>query len=100
MYASSLRVGIFYEGTEPVLYVRDLELIKRVMIKDFDHFVDFGFFPDGIQALNNFGLANATGEEWKSLKATISPAFSLRSLKILTKEINQVDAILHISPLK
>jgi len=41
------RYAVFYENSEPLLYVRDLELIKRVMVKDFDHFTDFGFMVLG-----------------------------------------------------
>ncbi len=73
-----------------MLYVRDVELIRRVMIRDFDHFMDFGFFSEGLSAINDFGLANTLGEEWKSLKATISPAFSMRNMKAIAVGVNQV----------
>ncbi len=70
--------------------MRDVELIRRVMIKDFDHFTDPGFMSEGLSALNDVGLANTLGEEWKSLKATISPAFSMRNMKAITVGVNQV----------
>jgi hypothetical protein len=28
----------FYEGMKPIIIIRDLELIKHVMVKDFSHF--------------------------------------------------------------
>ena len=84
------RATIFYDGSEPQLYVLDVELIKRVMIKDFDHFTDFGFIDDRLSDQNDFGLANARGEEWKALKATISPAFSLKNLNTMAEDINKV----------
>ena len=39
---------------------------------------------------NNFGLANLSGEKWKSLKSTISPAFSLRSMKDMSSTISSI----------
>lgn len=67
---ASHRYGIFYDGTEACFYARHPDMVKQVMIKDFDHFTDFGFMPDLIQkmSINDFGLANTTGEHWKSLK--------------------------------
>ncbi len=86
----SSRVTIFYDGSEPQLYILDVELIKRVMIKDFDHFTDLAIFDDRLSSLNDFGLANAKGQEWKALKATISPAFSMRNLNTMAEDIHKV----------
>jgi len=87
-----LRYGIFYDGGEPVLYVRDPDLVKQITIRDFDHFMDFGFGPLIARDMkaNDLGLLNATGEEWKKLKRAISPAFSLKNLRSATKIINNV----------
>lgn len=62
------------------------------MIRDFDHFTDFGFLTELIMnmPINDFGLTNKTGEEWRALKAAISPAFSLKNLKNITTHVNKV----------
>ena len=39
-YPKEKIVGTYGPFGSPVLVVRDLELAKHVMIKDFDHFVD------------------------------------------------------------
>jgi len=86
------RYGIYYDGPEAILYVRDPELIKQITIKDFDHFMDLGFSSviSRDMEVNDFGLANATGEEWKKVKAAMSPAFSLKNLKSATTTLNGV----------
>ena len=86
------RAAIFYEGTEPILYVRDLDLIRRVLITDFDHFTDSALFTEETSVIpgNDIGIVNARGEEWRSIKATISPAFSMKNLKAMTVEIDKV----------
>ena len=40
--------------------------------------------------INDFGLINATGEEWKELRAGVSPIFSLSKMKNMTKAIDDV----------
>ena len=40
------RFGLFWEKNEPTIFLRDIELIKRVQVTDFDHFMDFGFLPN------------------------------------------------------
>ena len=36
------RFGVFWYGTEPAIFLLDLDLIKKVQITDHDHFTDFG----------------------------------------------------------
>ncbi|TRY76240.1 hypothetical protein TCAL_09228 [Tigriopus californicus] len=84
------KCGICYEGPEAKFYVKDPELIKQVMIKDFDHFVDLNFIPKELanMPVNEFGLANALGDEWRALKSSITPAFSLKNIKNIGTNIN------------
>nr|AIL94146.1 cytochrome P450 CYP3024A3 [Tigriopus japonicus] len=84
------KCGIFYEGPTANFFVKDPELIKQVLIKDFDHFVDLNFIPKELANLpmNEFGLANALGDEWRALKSSITPAFSLKNIKNIGTNIN------------
>jgi len=84
---------VFYEGPEAVLYIRDPELIKQITMRDFDHFMDLGFQSLKVRDMevNDMGLVNATGDQWRKLKGAISPAFSLKNLKNGTKLINSVN---------
>jgi hypothetical protein len=65
------------------MMMRDLDLVKAVCITDFWHFDDMGFFPEMLNDVegNDFGLGTTHGQEWKSLRYSITPAFSITHLK-------------------
>ena len=75
-----------------MFYVKDPEMIKQVTIRDFDHFQDGGFFAPEISRMevNNFGLGNLSGDHWKSVKASISPAFRLKNMKAMVPSLDQI----------
>lgn len=71
-------VGI-YRMTSPTLLIRDLDILKAIMIKDFDNFIERGvaFGDDGL-GVNMF---HASGDSWKLLRSTFSPLFSTGKIK-------------------
>ena len=84
--------AVVYDCREAIFYFRDPDLIKRVAIRDFDHFMNSGFISEELSKMeiNNFGLLSAAGEDWRSLKASITPAFSVKYLKRIVEHINLV----------
>ena len=82
---------MYYDGRTPTFYTRHPDAIKHVMIKDFDHFTDAIFVDPEVADLgvNDMGLFNKKGEEWRALKAKIVPAFSLKNMKNITPTVNQ-----------
>lgn len=57
--------------------IRDPELIKKIAIKDFEYFEDHRTFSsDNIDPIFLNGLTNLTGEKWRHMRATLSPAFT------------------------
>ena len=86
-------VGFISMGT-PFLVVNDLDLVKRVLIKDFDHFVDrrpLQFNEDVLvnKYFNNM-LTVISGEKWKYTRSTLSPIFTSGKLKAMTILLNKV----------
>ncbi|XP_028164104.1 cytochrome P450 6B1-like [Ostrinia furnacalis] len=68
----------FYQRT---LVVRDPDLIKRICVNDFQHFVDRGFFfREDVDPLAGSVLF-LRGAKWKRLRAKISPIFSPNKLR-------------------
>ncbi|XP_023247964.1 cytochrome P450 6B7-like [Copidosoma floridanum] len=72
-------VGIFAKSS-PMLILRDMDLIKDVLIKDFHVFCDRGTFSSKKDPLNQ-NLVNLEHERWRPLRNKLSPVFSSGKLK-------------------
>lgn len=74
-------VGIYAFHT-PVFFVRDLDIVSTILIKDFDHFEDRGFhFNEGDSLGRN--LIHQTGADWKFSRSKLSPCFSVARVKAM-----------------
>lgn len=71
-----------YKITTPAIMVRDLDLIKDILIKDYTSFEvnDVDGTHDELFKKNPFFLR---GSEWKAARATLSPLFTLNRSKQL-----------------
>lgn len=81
-------VGVFHLR-EPVIFVRDAELIKKISIKDFDYFHDHQKILDAKDEplLGNI-LTMMNGQKWKDMRATLSPIFSGMKLRLMLELVN------------
>ncbi|XP_034830081.1 cytochrome P450 6B1-like [Maniola hyperantus] len=77
-YPNEKVVGIF-RMTSPTLIIRDLDVAKNVLIKDFEYFEDRGieFSKEGLGA----NLFHADSEIWRPLRIFFSPLFTTAKLK-------------------
>lgn len=75
------RFGGYYNSTEPVLFVCDPELIERVIITDFNHFVDRGFTNASEDHVIFQNLTNAEGDRWRAMRYKLTPTFTSSKLK-------------------
>ncbi|XP_049865292.1 cytochrome P450 6B5-like [Pectinophora gossypiella] len=69
----------FYRMIRPCLLLRDLDIVKNIMIKDFDMFMDrgVGLSEDGLGA----NLFSADGNTWRILRTKFTPLFTSGKLK-------------------
>nr|UZE89903.1 cytochrome P450 CYP9GK5 [Chrysoperla zastrowi sillemi]UZE89906.1 cytochrome P450 CYP9GK5 [Chrysoperla zastrowi sillemi] len=83
-------VGMFSFGTAPALLIRDPELLKQITIKDFNYFTDHtkSFFKDGFDTLIDRNLFTLSGNEWRDMRATLSPAFTGSKMRGLFNMMN------------
>ena len=82
--------GIF-DFRNPLFVLRDPELIKQIGVKDFDHFMDHQNFTAGSNEDNLFSnsLFLLSGDKWRDMRATLSPAFTgskMRQMFILVSQ--------------
>jgi cytochrome P450 family 9 len=72
----------FMQFSQPVLMVRDVDLVKQFAVKDFDHFHDhFSFGTSDNDPLLSKSLISLTGEDWRQMRATLSPAFTSSKMR-------------------
>lgn len=67
-----------FDFNRPILAIRDPDLIRQITVKDFDYFVDHrSFLADPTQEpLFGKSLFLLTGQKWRNMRATLSPAFT------------------------
>lgn len=79
------------ELQQPIVLVKDMEVLKKILIKDFDHFVDRRAFGSSrAQPIINKMLANLKGDEWKGVRSSISPTFTTGKIRRMMECFNKV----------
>lgn len=73
-----------YFFTEPTALVLDPDLLKHILIKDFEYFNDRGLFVNEYKDPMSGHLFALEGEKWKRLRARVTPTFSSGKLKGMT----------------
>ncbi|KAK8719066.1 hypothetical protein OTU49_014271, partial [Cherax quadricarinatus] len=60
----------------PVLMIGDPVLLKDILVKDFEHFVDREIIRTEKESTANEMLTRKSGDEWKALRAIMTPTFT------------------------
>nr|ACE75341.1 cytochrome P450 [Glyptapanteles indiensis] len=82
-------VGIF-EFTVPVVVIKDLDLIKDITVKHFDHFVNHRASVDSERdALMGNNLLSLHGDQWRKVRTLLSPAFTSSKMKGMFKLMSE-----------
>jgi cytochrome P450 family 6 len=76
-------VGIF-SFDKPSLLIRDVELVKNILVKDFQTFMDRIFaVEDKFDPLFGRHLSVLKGQVWRHLKQNLTPVFTSRKMKVM-----------------
>ncbi|XP_075556968.1 cytochrome P450 3A4-like isoform X1 [Dermacentor variabilis] len=73
----------FYNGAHPFIIVKDLELIKKIQIKDFNNFTSRGMMSGFARThpVLTQSMTHADGDHWKKMRSLITPAFTTSNMK-------------------
>nr|UEN71138.1 cytochrome P450 4AV17 [Meteorus pulchricornis] len=76
----------YYDFSSPVIMLRDPEIVKSIVIKNFDHFVDHRGFVDPVaDPLFGKNLFSLRGDNWREIRNLLSPAFTSSKMKSMFK---------------
>jgi len=81
-------VGAFALG-QPTFIINDEELAKKVMIKDFEYFMDRRKLEGGDKISKVF-MTNLSGAEWKQMRSLMSGVFTSGKLKLMFPHLYNV----------
>ncbi|EDW54394.1 probable cytochrome P450 6a14 [Drosophila sechellia] len=86
-FRGSAKVAGTYVFLRPLAVVLDLDLVKAVLIRDFNKFVDRRSFHGDTLTANLFNLQ---GEEWRALRTKLSPTFTSGKMKYMFGTVSSV----------
>lgn len=77
------KVGGLYKLSGPSLLLLDTDIIKDVLVKDFDHFYSRGrVFDDEAEPLDGH-LFSLSGTRWRNLRVKLTPIFTTKKMKMM-----------------
>ncbi|XP_074035463.1 cytochrome P450 9e2-like isoform X1 [Leptinotarsa decemlineata] len=76
-----------YQFLQPGLMIKDLDLLKQITVKEFDHFMDHrSIISEDVDPLWAKNLLALTGQKWRDMRPILSPSFTsskMRSIFVL-----------------
>jgi hypothetical protein len=74
-------VGIF-SFDKPILLIRDLELVKNILVKDFQYFIDrIISLDEKLDPLCSKILFVSKGQRWRNWRTNLTPVFTTGKIK-------------------
>ncbi|XP_075973973.1 cytochrome P450 9e2-like [Anticarsia gemmatalis] len=72
-----------FEFLKEIVMIRDLELVKKIALKDFEYFLDHRSFFSESTSYFARNLLSLKGQEWKDMRSTLSPAFTSSKIRLM-----------------
>lgn len=85
----------------PAILVRDSELVKNILTKDYNYFQSHGVYIDQKRDPMSANLFTLDGDDWKKLRQQLTPAFTSGKLKEMFENVKFIgnQLVEHFAPL-
>ncbi|XP_059610586.1 probable cytochrome P450 9f2 [Phlebotomus argentipes] len=81
----------YFDFRDPVVLIFDPDILKRLAVKEFESFPDHRvFFSEDFDPLFGNSIFSLTGQKWKDMRATLSPAFTGSKMRLMCDLIVEI----------
>ncbi|XP_065206721.1 mucin-4-like [Planococcus citri] len=89
------RFGGVYLGWKRTILIRDVELVKNILVKDFGYFRDRGIKRDPHVDILSRNLFMMRGDDWKNLRIKLTSTFTSGKMKVMFPLVKECGGKLH-----
>lgn len=79
----------FFIFSQPILMVRDRDLIEKILDTDFDHFTDRGTYRNMNEPMS-CNIFSMPGEKWHNMRQKVCPLYKMCKLKMIFPAIYEI----------
>nr|ACZ97417.2 cytochrome P450 CYP9A36 [Zygaena filipendulae] len=80
-----------YEFVNPMTIIRDVDLIKKITVKDFEYFLNHRvILNEDTDPFFGRSLFSLQDQKWKDMRSTLSPAFTSSKIRLMVPFMEEV----------